>query len=148
MISILKDILAYLGVPGKIIGGILLSSLIAIGAVTVDRAVNKRETALQTSVQYIPKSQRMDSMIYSNVVALKSALDTLKTDVRSVRKYQEATNKVNTKKFELIIEGNTRLKSSFDVFDSSLDWIKQSITGFEKKKWIPFYCLSDNIILK
>lgn len=131
-------ILTSFGVPGKIIGGILLIGGIVVGTVVGVRFYDSHEAALHTSIQYIPVSEHVDSILLVKITEIKVAVDSIKKDVKTVKATQTAINKVNNLKFDLLIGDKASLKSTFDGINNSLEYFKQLTSENQKKKLTPY----------
>jgi hypothetical protein len=138
MITDMKEIMAFLGVPKFIIVVSLVASILVSGTLFIEHFIMKRETALQTTVQYIPKSQKTDSLILvivtENQRLNKSHFDSIEKHIKVTQLSIKAGNDVTKQKFDLIIQNNSALKQSFDGLDNSFNWFMQTIGSTEKKK--------------
>jgi hypothetical protein len=140
IITDIKDILEILGIPKAIIVGVIGLGVVVAGTVWIDHKIQNTTTAVESSVQYIPVSEKNDSAILVKITQVDLKLDNLTTAFKT-------SSEVNKTKFNLIIEDNSKiknsLKTSFEGLDNSLNYFMKILSEQKKNDWpTPFYANS------
>lgn len=138
MIRDLHDILLLLGVPRFFISIIVLSCLLISGTLIVEHIINIRENQLKTTVQYVPESRKMDSLILNKVTCMESKFDgkfdSIDKNIHVMSAVIKSYNDINAEKFNILIRHNSELRSSFKAMDRNLNCVINLLPLAQKNK--------------
>ena len=152
MIGDIKSLAELWGVP-KLVTAVLLSvaAIVTITVLSV-RSIDSHETKLNRTVQYMPESRRMDSLILDKVIHIESKydsrFDTLSKGIKSISAVMKSYNTVTNQKFNFLIEHNSAFKTYFDGLDNSLNCLIQLLpqsSFYQKKKDWQIQQLADQL---